>query len=117
ASLDTLSARDRAIATALEPVVMIDPPDWAETDNRLRVLRSAAPADMGIQKLLVTMLVLSDLGPAGLAEASMLAESATTADPRDGYLWSDRVALAVMQGRGDEANDLGQKCLRAAPRS
>ena len=43
--LDRLSPRDCAIATALEPAVLSDPPDWLEADRRLQALKDTSPGD------------------------------------------------------------------------
>jgi serine/threonine-protein kinase len=117
AYLDRLGERDRAVVTALEPGLVWDPVDWAESVRRLRALHEARPRDEDLLVLLSTTLRLVDPSPAGHAEARALLGTALDGDVTFGTAWHGLTQMNIAEGRTDEARATAERCLREAPRA
>jgi serine/threonine-protein kinase len=111
--LDNLSVRDRAIASALDPIVRADPPDWAEGERRLEALHDLAPGDLGL------LVILGTAAAHALKKdrARAAFEEAVKADPSAGDAWYGLSGIAIAEHRPDEARSLTERCLRDAPRA
>jgi eukaryotic-like serine/threonine-protein kinase len=111
--MDRLSVRDRAIAAAVEPAVLTDPPDWMEAARRLHALSDSAPGDLGV--LLLAGRVSQAAGDGARARADL--EAATRADPEFGVAFGALVHLARDERRDDDVRTLAERCLAAVPRA
>jgi serine/threonine-protein kinase len=114
---DRLTEHDRAVCTALEPGLMADPANWAETIRRFRALTESHPGDEDSLHMLDLTIRIGDPSPAGHAEAGRLLQALVDADPSFGMAWADLAREAVFAGRGAEARAIAERCLVNAPRS
>jgi serine/threonine-protein kinase len=111
--MDRLSARDRAIATAVEPAVLTDPPDWIEADRRMQALKESAPGDLGV--LLLAGRVAHAVGHDTTAREEL--EAAIRADPELGVAMGALVGIAVDEHRDADARRIAEHCQTVVPRA
>ncbi len=111
AHLDALSSRDRAVAGALESIVLADPPDWAEGTRRLESIYATNSNDLGVLELLGNARVLE--GKLGPARVSL--ERVTSVDPQAGEAWSMLIRIATAERRTDDARAIAMRCAQQCP--
>ncbi len=111
--MDGLSPRDRAIAAAVEPAVLLDPPDWIEADRRLQALQASAPGDLGILLLAGRVAHATDHA----ARAREQLEEAVRADPRFGVAMGALVHIALDEHRDADARSIAEHCQTVVPRA
>ncbi len=111
--MDRLSARDRAIAAAVEPAVLTDPPDWIEADRRMQALKDSTPGDLGV--LLLAGRVAHAAGHDAVAREEL--EAAVRADPGFGVAMGALVGIALDEHRDDDARKIAEHCQTAVPRA
>jgi serine/threonine-protein kinase len=117
AHLDRLTPLERAIASALEPVLLADPPDGVECIRRLRALHASSPHDLRIELLLGEMIGLHDRQPAVRAEQRALLEDAVRVDPSFAEAAEGLAIMAMNEHRQEDARSIATRCLAAVPRS
>jgi serine/threonine protein kinase/tetratricopeptide (TPR) repeat protein len=110
---ERLSERDRAIAAALDPIVLTDPPDWHEALKRLEALHQATASDLPVTALFVSVATMEG----SREQARAAAEAAVQSDPAFGLAWSELFDLTLLEGHVNDAHSIAERCLREAPRA
>jgi tetratricopeptide (TPR) repeat protein/predicted Ser/Thr protein kinase len=105
-----LSARDRGMMEALEPILQRLREDHTEAVKRLRVLSDRYPGDV---EILVWLAFLQATSPAGLE----FADRALALDPKDGQAWQTRGDVLATLGRTEESRASYERCGTLSPAS
>ncbi len=113
AHLDRLTANERAIAVALEPALVKAPPDWVETERRLRAALPEFSDDSDLALMRVHALMQSGQD----AEARAGAQAIADAHPALSRAWYALGLMAINQSRYADASAVAERCVRLQPRA
>ncbi|UQA62931.1 serine/threonine-protein kinase [Polyangium aurulentum] len=108
---DTLSPRDQALADALEPLLLRQPADWAETNRRLRGAIDRFPGDAQLWFFYAAARANYDDFAAGAAAL----EHALELDPGFSQALASLAHIEAYRGRFAEARRAVDRCLEATP--
>jgi serine/threonine-protein kinase len=108
---DALSPRDQALADALEPLLLRQPADWAETNRRLGEALERFPADAQLWFFYAAGRANYDDFAAGAAAL----EHALELDPGFSLALASLANIEAYRGRFAEARRAVDRCLLATP--